>query len=277
MKKKKFYFPMLLMLCFLITLCGCGTTKPQEETPEEEPQYADDTFVQDMAKGLETRWDLSEKDEQKEGYENITVDSEEYKTMMLSYIDSELNVIEHYTEEKFEDKNLQEIALKYINLLKKHKEICGYMTVDYVKYNEEAQTIYNERSKIISTMADDYNMVIDEKYQSILNDFAVNSQLVNANEEKEEKITAMLDGVQFQESSDNGGGWKTYQAVVENTTGIDFKTFCANINLINADDVIVETAYYQVSAFNNGTKAQFEFSTDKEFDSTQVVVNWYEE
>ena len=35
------------------------------------------------------------------------------------------------------------------------------MTVDYVKYNEEAQTIYNERSKIISTMADDYNMVID--------------------------------------------------------------------------------------------------------------------
>ena len=181
MKKKKFYFPMLLMLCFLITLCGCETTKSQEETPEEEPQYADDTFVQDIAKGLEARWDLSEKDEQKEGYENITVDSEEYKTMMLSYIDSELNVIEHYTEEKFEDKNLQEIALKYINLLKKHKEICGYMTVDYVKYNEEAQTIYNERSKIISTMADDYNMVIDEKYQSILNDFAVNSQLVNAN------------------------------------------------------------------------------------------------
>ena len=34
-----------------------------------------------------------------------------------------------------------------------------------------------------------------------------------------------------------------YQGVVENTTGSDFSTFAVNINLLNADGVIVETAY----------------------------------
>ena len=75
---------------------------------------------------------------------------------------------------------------------------------------------------------------------------------------------------------DDGYGWKTYQGVVENTTGKDFKTFTVNINLKNAEGVIVETMYDDVSNFTNGSKAQLEFYTDKDFASTEVVVNWYE-
>lgn len=274
MKKKRSKL-FISMLCLAVLLIGCGTQEKKDE--KEQPQYADDDFIQDMSKGLQARWDLNEADEKKEGYEDILVNSKEYQEMMLSYIDAELDVISKYSEEKFEDKTLQEKAIKYINLLEKHKEICDYMTVDYDKYEEEFQPIYNERSKIIENLVNEYGMTVDEKHQKTLNDFITNSQLVQEQENKEAAINQMLAGIQFQVTEDDGNGWKTYQAIVENNTGIDFKTFSADINLLSADGVIVETAYYQVSAFNNGSKAQFEFMTDKEFTSTQVIADWWEE
>lgn len=273
--KKKLSTILLGILCLMLLSVGCSSTK-EAEKKEEEPQYADDAFVQDMSKGLQARWDLNEADEKKEGYEDILVNSKEYQEMMLSYINAELDVISKYSEEKFEDKTLQENAIKYINLLEKHKEICDYMTVDYVKYEEEFQPIYNERSKIIENLVNVYGMTVDEKHQKTLNDFITNSQLVQEQENKEAAINQMLADIQFQVTEDDGNGWKTYQAIVENTTGINFKTFSADINLLSADGVIVETAYYQVSAFNNGSKAQFEFMTDKEFASTQVIADWWE-
>ena len=97
---------------------------------------------------------------------------------MISYVDKELDTIEKYTEEKFEDKKLQEIAIKYINLLKEHKELCSLMTVDYIKYDESYAPIYNERSKVIETMVKDYGMTVDEKHQDSLEDFLTNSKMV---------------------------------------------------------------------------------------------------
>ena len=149
------------------------------------------------------------------------------------------------------------------------------MTVDYDKYLEVFQPVYNERSKIISQLVNDYGMTVDEEYQQTLNDFLTNSQLVIEQENEEAAIRQMLDGIQFDEVDDNGG-YKTYQAVVENTTGIDFNTLNITINLLNSDGVIVETAYDNVSAFAQGAKVQFEFMTDKEFTSTQVSVDWWE-
>lgn len=262
------------VMCFLLLLAsGCSK---QGKTEETEPQYADKKFVTDMSLGLQERWKLSDADEQKEGYDDIYVDSKEYQDMMLRYIGAELDKIEKYSEEKFEDKKLQEMALKYINLLQKHKEICSYMTVDYERYEEEFAPVYDERSKVIKTMVDNYGMTVDEKYQDTLNDFITNSQLVTEQENTVAAVENMLKGIQFQVVEDDGYGWKTYQAVVENTTGIDFDNFSINVNLLNADGVIVETAYDQVSGFKAGAKVQFEFSTDKEFTSTEVTGDWWE-
>ena len=118
-------------------------------------------------------------------------------------------------------------------------------------------------------------MTVDEEYQQTLNDFLTNSQLVIEQENEEAAIQQMLDGIQFDKVEDDGG-YKTYQAVVENTTGIDFNTLNITINLLNSDGVIVETTYDNVSAFAQGAKVQFEFMTDKEFTSTQVSVDWWE-
>lgn len=254
-----------------LVLSGCAS----EEPAAEEPTYADQSFISDMKNGLQARWKLNEEDEAEEGYDEILVNSEEYQEMMNNYIQAELDYVEKYQNEKFEDSNLQEIAVKYVNLLKQHKDACQYMTVDYNKYLEEFQPVYNERSKIISQLVNDYGMTVDEEYQQTLNDFLTNSQLVIEQENEESAIQQMLDGIQFDEVDDNGG-YKTYQAVVENTTGIDFNTLNITINLLNSDGVIVETAYDNVSAFAQGAKVQFEFMTDKEFTSTQVSVDWWE-
>lgn len=269
--KRKCTKILLAILCLATLLVGCSK---KEEAPKNE--YVDGDFVKDMAKGLQARWDLSDKDEKKEGYEEIAVNSKENQKMMLSYIDAELNVIEKYTEEKFEDKKLQEIAVKYINLLKEHKEICPEITVDYDKYYEDFLPIYDERSKVIETIVKDYGMTVDEKHQDTLDDFLTNSKMVAEQEQIEEEIQKMVNNIQFQMVKDNGGGYKTYQAVVENTTGVDFQTFTVNINLLNSEGVIVETTYDQVSGFNKGAKVQFEFMTDKEFASTEVIVDWWE-
>lgn len=270
----------LLASCMIGTgllFTGCSGSQ-QESKQEEEIHYADEDFVKDMAKGLEARWTLNEQDESKEGYDAIDLQSSEYKDMMISYINAELDCIGKYKDEKFEDSKLQEETISYINLLNDHIEICDYIPVDYYgKYLEEFQPIYDGHSKIIQDMADNYGLTVSDKFQSNLDEFKTNSKLVQEKDAQEQAIDSMLSNITFEEVPDEyAGDWKTYQGVVENTTGSDFSTFAVNINLLNADGVIVETAYDQVSNFTNGAKAQFEFSTDKEFTSTEVTVQYYE-
>lgn len=260
----------------LFTGCSSSENNQKTEKSEEETKYADEQFIKDMSKGLQARWDLNEKDEKKEGYDKIELQSQEYKDMMLSYIQKELDYTEKYTDEKFKDSKLQEYAVKYINLLKQHKDICQYIPVDYYgKYLDEFNPIYDERSKIIEDLVENYNLTVDKKHQDTLDEFKTNSQLVKDQDAMEESVKNMLANIQFTEVS-NEDGWKTYQGVVENTTGKDISTLNVDINLKNADGVIVETTYDDVSNFTKGAKAQFEFYTDKDFATTEVTASYYE-
>lgn len=260
----------------LFTGCSSSGNNQKTEKSEEETKYADEQFIKDMSKGLQARWDLNEKDEKKEGYDKIELQSQEYKDMMLSYIQKELDYTEKYTDEKFKDSKLQEYAVKYINLLKQHKDICQYIPVDYYgKYLDEFNPIYDERSKIIEDLVENYNLTVDKKHQDTLDEFKTNSQLVKDQDAMEESVKNMLADIQFTEVS-NEDGWKTYQGVVENTTGKDISTLNVDINLKNADGVIVETTYDDVSNFTKGAKAQFEFYTDKDFATTEVTASYYE-
>lgn len=260
----------------LFTGCSSSGNNQKTENSEEETKYADKQFIKDMSKGLQARWDLSDADEEKDGYDKIELQSQEYKDMMLSYIKAELDWIEKYTDEKFKDSKLQEYAVKYINLLKQHKDICQYIPVDYYgKYLDEFNPIYDERSKIIEDLVENYNLTVDKKHQDTLDEFKTNSQLVKDKDAMEEAVKNMLANIQFTEVS-NEDGWKTYQGIVENTTGKDISTLNVDINLKNADGVIVETTYDDVSNFTKGAKAQFEFYTDKDFATTEVTASYYE-
>ena len=258
----------------LFTGCSSSGNNQKTEKSEEETKYADEQFIKDMSKGLQARLDLIDKNEKKD--EEVDSQSQEEKDMTLDCIQAELDCVEKYTDEKFNDSKLQEYAVKYVNLLKQHKDACKYIPVDYYgKYSEELDSIYNERSKIIEDLVENYNLTVDKKHQDTLDEFKTNSQLVKDQDAMEESVKNMLANIQFTEVS-NEDGWKTYQGVVENTTGKDISSLSVDINLKNADGVIVETTYDDVSNFTKGAKAQFEFYTDKDFATTEVTASYYE-
>lgn len=74
---------------------------------------------------LQARWDLIDKNEKKD--EEVDPQSQEEKDMTLDCIQAELDCVEKYTDEKFNDSKLQEYAVKYVNLLKQHKDVCKYI------------------------------------------------------------------------------------------------------------------------------------------------------
>ena len=208
MKKNKLIKLVGVITLMIFCLIGCGNEAQQETEAEPEIVYADEAFVADFAKALENRWDLNDKDENSDDYEERVANDEEWKNMMLSYINAELDILNKYTEEKFEDSDLQELALKYVNLLKSHVEICDYIIVDYIKYDEEFQPIYDGRSKVIATLVENYGLTVSEKHQKTLDDFLTKSKLVEANENVKEEIQKMINNIVFEKVEDklNKGG-----------------------------------------------------------------------
>lgn len=270
----------VILLCLGVGLCsltGCSSsnTKTTDSSAVEEVKYCDDDFVKDMSKGLQKRWDLNEKDENSEGYDDIAVDSDENKQMMLSYVNAELDTIEKYSNEKFKDTKLQENAIKYINLLKQFKEACDYITVDADKFYDENATIYDERSKIIKSMVDDYGMTVNEKYQDTLNEFLTASKLVEEDEALKDAVSTMLGTIEITSTND-GYGYYTCEGYVENTTGHNFDDLQIEFSLYDSENVLVDTQTCYLQNFNNGTKAKLEFYTNQEFSSFETYAEWWD-
>ena len=67
-----------------------------------------------------------------------------------------------------------------------------------------------------------------------------------------------------------------YAAVVENTAGFDFKTFQVRVNLLDKDDVIVESTYASVNNWEDGQKAKFDFWYNEEFEKISVKSDYWE-
>ena len=85
----------------------------------------------------------------------------------------------------------------------------------------------------------------------------------------------LVNSIEF-ELKEDVEGYKTYSAVVENTTDINFEFINLEINLLDADGVIVESTNSNINNFNSGSKARFEFDTMEDFDSYDIVASWAE-
>lgn len=91
-----------MIAILFLTACANGTKKEE---------VYDDKFIQDLKKGLESRWDYT--------------DSSDFKESEKSYqtaIDKELSQIEKYNDLKFSDNKLKELAVSYINELNEGKK-----------------------------------------------------------------------------------------------------------------------------------------------------------
>lgn len=245
----------MFSLIISIGIIGCSNTK-------EEKSY-DEEFIKSLATGLESRWkltyeydDLVSKGEIKETDVKKEIEYDE------KYVQAELTNIEKYKDLKFEDSKLQEYAIQYINLLKKQQEGVELMPVNLDKGNKLWNEGYDQRSKLIITFIDEYDLPISDEYQKTVKEFRKASEQVKDNE----KVEAAVEKCEFIVTSSRDG-WKDYEAVIQNNTDTDYDFFNISINLLDDDEVILESTSAYVENWKAGQKARFKFTTNCDFSS----------
>lgn len=251
----------VLVLCAIMVMClfGCSNTSQEDKTYDE-------AFLSDFVKGLCSRWDYSDKNEN-----NANLAEDEYTE---ACIDKELSILEEYTGRKFDDSSLQERAINYINLLKQQKEALSYYSADYEKYIELWENAYNERAQAISAFINDYELTFPDKYKKIVDEFLTTAKVVEQDKAFDEACQKMVDSIEF-ELVESSYSWKTYGAVFENMTDKTISSYSLDINLLDADGVIIETTYAYADNIAPGQKARLEFSTDEDFASYELTYHAY--
>ena len=248
---------------------GCSGSATSETETETE-YYADEDFMSDLAKGLEKRWSISNTVDSK-----TYLDADEFIEDRTGLINAELECVGSYKAFKFEDSKLQEYAIKYINCLNDSLATLDYYKSDINKYSTDWDKIYNERSKLIKTFYNDFGLTVKEEYASTLKDFLNNASTVERKEALEKELEKMVENLTY-ECIEDGGGWRHYRGLLENTTEYGFNSISLNINLLDENDVIVESTYGHVNNMEKGQKAYIEFGSDKEFTYVKTQIDWYE-
>lgn len=277
--KKFFAVILVLVLCIGVAGCGEGTKTPAEPTPVPTATpipYADTDFIAAMKNSLQARWDVSN---QKSNADLLAMDSTEYTNFMKSCIGAELEIIDAYPDKNYADAKLQNLAKKYVNSLNDQLAALEYYAADLMQYNEKWTAAYDERTKLILELVDEYGLTVDEQYQHILDELSTNAQVVTKKEEKENAIEALSDQVNFQlVENEEDYGWHEYETVIENTTDEIIAYYSLEISLLDADGVIIGTTYTDpINNWKPGTKAKLKFTTDEEFSSIEWTADYYVE
>lgn len=255
MKRKSIFTILLIAIVSICMLSACGGASGGE------PKPADQDFMKSLAKGLENRWDVSDSltENTVQGYKDC--------------IQAELDQVEQYQSATFEDTTLQEKALAYINVLKESMENVDYAfsDTDYQKWSD----IYDKRTIMIKEFVDTYGLKVSDKYQKTLDELVANGKTAGVAATQKEEIEKLVSKLDFEVTKEDYG-WKTYQAVLENTTEYNIKNLSLEISLLDADGVIVSTQYCNADNVSKGQKARLEFETDETFDKYEVVLDWFE-
>lgn len=255
MKSKKNVFLLILVLSIGLVV-GCGSN---------DPDYADEDFLNAIAKGLEARWDIPETE--------VEAGSKEDLEQSTEWVDAELNEVQEYTNATFEDTKLQELAIEYINLLKQQKEALDYLTTDYDKYYDLWQEAYEQRTKVITEINNRYELPIDSEYADVLKEMATEAKGVEDQEQLEKDIEKMLADAKLKKQESYGNYECTL--TVTNITGEEFSDFETQINFLDKDGAVVESTSDWVNNWNPDTTVKFNFFLNSDFDKYEVEAGIY--
>ncbi|MEG1632336.1 MAG: FxLYD domain-containing protein [Hydrogenoanaerobacterium sp.] len=245
------------ILCLGFVACSSGTGDANQKV-----EYVDKAFVLSLGKALEKRFDAADKIDA----ERDALSDAEYGLRLESLFDIELNALSDYRTGMFENPKLQEAAISYLNILQEGKAACADISADLFAFNTAYKSVYNKRIKLLSTFASDYGLSVDGSHTETLNSLLSAAKSVIKNEATEEAIESVINGVVFEEV-ENNYGWKTYRAVLDNTSGYDIEYISYSIDLVDANGVVLSQTYAGANNVMNGKKYNLEFSSDEAFAS----------
>ncbi|MGL5694201.1 MAG: FxLYD domain-containing protein, partial [Peptostreptococcaceae bacterium] len=194
------------------------------------------------------------------------------KIILQDAVKKELDILSKYKDAKFDNPELKKLAQDYILALETQQDALKYYDSDYGKYERLWKDGYDSRSTILVTLVEKFGLELSEKQ---FDDLKTNAQVVKENQEFQSKIDTILKGIKFEIVKDEYG-WKDYEAVVENTSGVDLEGFYLNIDLIDKDGIVVDTTMASHNGiWKNGQKYKFTFSTDKTFEKMEWTAEYY--
>ncbi len=221
----------------ILFIGGCASSQPKEA----EKTY-DNEFITALAKGLDARWDVNEKDK-----------NAPFSTDFAKYPEFELKEIEEYKDKKFEDDKLKELAITYINELKETQKSAEGDDVDGWSLHQ-----YKRYTLLVSiSNIKEIPVKNKDELKNVLND----GHKVEKENTKQEAIKNLLSSVKFEVDKEKSNQFSTeYYAIVENTTEYNIDYVDLLITLKDSDDVNYRTTYVSQSNWKKGTKVRFEFT-----------------
>lgn len=249
-----------VLACILLA-CGALIAGCAEQGGQDQPQYADDAFMQSLAKGYEARDALVEKssksDKSAEYYEKL--------------VDAELNQVEKYQSSQFEDSKLQESAIAYINSLKDQREAAELYSTDNDTFQQDWQKAYDKRTALLKTFVDDYGLTVSSACQDSLDKLVSHGKKVERDSNEKTAVESLASSInlEFTEQYSTFSG----QATAANNTGYDFDYINFKVELFDANGVKVETTSLYASHWLNGETIVLNcYTSQKEAPATIKIV-----
>lgn len=255
----------VLAACVLATagLSGCASG----EQKAGEIDYADDEAMAVIADGWVERSKALEGSDEKEGAE--------YDAQLKAAIQTEIDADAQLKDRQFESTEMQEDVLAYLNSLDAQMDVVNNYSSSGLEFYEKWNEAYDNRTTILKTLSDEYGLSVDGEYKAEFEKILTDGTNAIENASKKEAIEGIVSGASW-ESVDDGFGYYTYTAIVENTSEYDFKNVSIVVGLYDADGVRTET-YANANSWKAGDKVKFEaYGNDVKADRVEATVSYYE-
>lgn len=224
----------------------------------------DRQFIKSLAAGLMKRWDKLDENEA-QGL------ADEDPELYAEYCDIETDALKDYRAATFNDAELGEKAKDYINSVASAKLATNYYTSNYIKFLVDWDDAYNRRASLIYDFVNDYGLTVDETYQEALKSMVDAGQAAKKSENVLKIVEEMCKGFTITAGYDSWG-LRSYKLNMKNTTDFTFDYFYANVNALDANGVIVDSAFGdEIQSW----KPDQEVSIDIYFSNTNIDPDTY--
>lgn len=252
---------LVLVLAGSLTACSPGASSGSAE-----PDYADDEAMAVVADGLEARFDVA--DEHDESGEEST--SESY----AEAIQAELDYVEPLKKCPFEDSKLQEGILAYANVLDDSMTAVDTYPINSQEFYDAWTDLYNERTVMLKNFVDNYGLEVDFAHEDTLKDMLRNANTVTEQRETEEALDALVSTIVF-EKQDDGYGFYTYTATVQNTSGINLENVSLTLGLYDSAGVKADETFTSCSSWAAGETVVFDAMSQTDAAQIKVSLDYY--
>lgn len=249
-----------LVCAFLLCSCsGSATTQSASNNID----YADDEAMTIIASGLEARWAITDSSTYEDTSENLK-----------KAINAELEKDSGLRDRQFEDSDMQEDVLAYLNILEDSIEVLDNCQYESNEYYEKWWDVYDQRTSQIKTLVDDYGLTVSESNQGTLDDLIANGTAVKNNAERDDAINKLFEKAEF-EKTDDGYGFYEYTATIKNSTDFDFEDVSIVLALYDEEGVKAGETYASTNSWEKGEKVRFEGGSDINAEKVKASVEYY--